>query len=112
MKKYEFIKDTLNKKLKVILKGFFSKEETLEYLEKYQSIVSTIDNKKDYVLSFDCLEIKVFPADATEALEHCFAMYAREGFKDIEITSGNPNSILNMQVKRIAKKANMEYTPI
>lgn len=109
MRKYEFKKDIVNKKLSVKLRGQFNTEEGMSYIKDYLNQTNLISNKGEYILSVDCNEMGVTASDTTEALEHCFKLYKESNFKTVEfITSGNKSKLfLDMQFNRIGRKVGL-----
>lgn len=111
MKKYEFKRDLAGKSLKVKLRGQFNKEEGTEYIDEFKKQMNFIFNRKEYSLSLDCNEMKITASDTTEALEYCLNLYAKAGFKEVEIiTKDNPSkAFLDMQFTRLGKKAGLDF---
>lgn len=111
MKKYEFKKDILGKKLNVKLRGQFNTQEGMEYISEYNKQVDSLLKKEDYSLNIDCSEMKVTASDTTDALEYCFKLYKSAGFKNITfITKGNPTkTIMNMQFRRLGRNAGLNF---
>lgn len=110
MKKYEFKKDVLGKRLNIILRGQFNKDEGMAFIEDYSKQVKQIPKQSEYVLSVNCNEMLLTANDATDALEYCFKLYSESGFKAVEfITSGNKSEVfLNMQFARLGRKVGLQ----
>lgn len=111
-KKYELKKDSMNKAFNVTLRGRFTTEEGMEFVDQYQKAIGGISNKPDTLLVIDCNEMQLVSSDVTDALEYCFTLYRDSGFKDVvfDITKNPKKSFFKMQFNRLAKSANLKMS--
>ena len=90
----------------VTLEGLFNKDSAAQYVNSFLYELNKID-PPNCELYFDVTKFQLLPAEMLETLEGCFKLYQSIGFKKILINLGG-NTILGMQVTRIAKRAGLE----
>jgi len=98
--------DKGKKELDVKVWGMYEEKDAESFMEEFQKIVSTIQPSQ-YILSFDCKELKVSTRDMVPMLESCFKMYKDLNFKKVIINAGN-NATLKMQFTRIARNSGLD----
>lgn len=106
MNKHEISLDKANKELKVKVWGMFEPEDATSFLVDFKKTVSTIQ-PSEFVLSFDTGELKVSKQEMMPMLEGCFKMYKDLAFRKVSIGTKD-NTILKMQLNRIAKKIELD----
>lgn len=93
------------KEITVILEGDFDEPATQSFLNDFNAEMGKID-PSEYGILFDASKFSVMKQDMIPVLEGCFRLYKGLNFKTIKMILGNP--ILNMQVNRVAKLAQLD----
>lgn len=102
--------DRGRKRFDVMVGGWFTPEDAMNYIADYQKSVVTF-NPKEYAISLDCHELKVSPVEMIPLLQQCMEMYKQSGFQKIIINVGN-SAIVKMQINRIAKVVGLDNVEI
>ncbi len=92
------------KEITVILEGAFEEQDTQIFVKDFNNEMGKI-NPSEYEILFDASRFKVLKQEMIPVLESCFKIYKALDFKKIKMILGNP--ILNMQVNRVARMAEL-----
>jgi hypothetical protein len=92
------------KEITVILEGSFEDQDTQMFIKDFNNEMGKI-NPSEYEILFDASKFKVIKQEMIPTLEGCFKLYKALNFRKINMILGNP--ILNMQVNRVARMAEL-----
>jgi hypothetical protein len=110
MKKYEISLDNVKKEMKVKVWGMYEPDDAKNFVEDFTKALSPIQ-PSEFVLSFDCEELKVSKQEMVPMLEGCFKMYKDLGFKKVLMRPGN-NVTLKMQLSRVSRNTGLAIEQI
>lgn len=82
MKKFEFEINNSTKTLFIIVRGVYSSEDGVAFVEEYMRNVSKI-NTKEYILKLNCLNLDITPGGVMPQLRGCFELYKKNDFKKV-----------------------------
>ncbi|WOC33148.1 MULTISPECIES: hypothetical protein [Caproicibacterium] len=104
MEKYSIVKKANH--LVIRVSGHMDEATAAKFFQEYKQTISTIAPAQT-ILEIDAKELSIVTSDMQESLKSCLALYQKTGFKQIIMHMDKSNSILSMQVKRIAAAAGL-----
>lgn len=106
MGKFSIHANPAAKTLESKVEGVMSVQDAVNFIAQYKHAAAAIPTTQ-YSLIFDCTKLGVSPKESQEKLMECFALYKQANFKETLFLVGN-NSILKMQLSRMAQSAHLE----
>lgn len=94
--------DTVNKVIKIEMRGFTDKTEVDSIQKDFKSVLSKI-NPKEYTLLFDCTALVTFVPELLPILQNFYCLYMKLEFKKVIIVTPQ-NLPSKMQLKRVGKQ--------
>lgn len=101
--KFEFKKDTADKKISIIVNGRIEDGFFDEFIKSYTSTVSSV-NASEYTLDVDFTTVPITPQNLTDVLRDALKLYKKDNFKKINVYLSQSQIIVKMQIKRIANE--------
>lgn len=102
---YKITKNISAKKVEVTVGEQMSIPEAQRFATEFQHTAASVD-ASNFELDVDCTGMKVLNQEMAEALEAAMGLYLQAGFKKVIFVVQN-NTILKMQLSRIARKAGL-----
>lgn len=106
-KKFEFTKNSVSKKVNIMLRDKFTDEDGQAFIVEYKKVMSTI-NTKEYSLILDCKMLEIGAKGSAKSLEECFKLYSQDKFIQTIFILNKPQKVLENQFIQLAKKCNLD----
>lgn len=103
--KYEIKVIPNEKKINMVIRGSFTKEDVGHFVNDYNQSLEPI-HTSDFVLNVDCTTMNIITQDMIPDLENSFHLYRQANFKKINFIIVN-SPVIKMQLSRVAKHAQL-----
>ncbi len=110
MKKTNIILNSARKTMNITVNGRMEKEDSKIFLDQYHSTTRSI-NASEFTLEVDCTSMQLLNKEMYDDLGHVMGLYKSTGFKNVEFQTKPTDTVLKMQLNRIARGAGLpNYT--
>lgn len=104
---FQFQKNSINKTIEFYLSGRGEESSFQNFINEYNRTVSSITpSEYDFVLN--AVDMQIEQQGKIDKLVDCFVMYKNSEFKNIILKVKKDNSLLKMQLTRVARMGGVE----
>lgn len=110
-KPYSIETNEKTKMMEMMVSGTFTPQDYENFIKDYSVKTAAIDASQ-YTLNVDCRKMDLLTPGEVEKLQGSFEKYKETGFKKVVFIVSQAQSIMKMQLNRIARKAGLDNNEV